>query len=96
MNKAILRNSEIATFDKKNNFAAAGVNFFFLTRWISETDFFSRRPNIDIKYQFSAGLTIKKRQNLVITRGFLYFIFWKENPWTLLMLQIKGLRIKLL
>ena len=29
MNKAILRNSEIAIFDEKNNFAAAGVDFFF-------------------------------------------------------------------
>ena len=51
---------------------------------------------MDIKYQFSARLAIKKRQNLVITRGFLYLIFWKENLWTLLMFQTKGLRIKLL
>ena len=28
MNKAILRNSEIVIFDKKNNFAAAWVIFF--------------------------------------------------------------------
>ena len=28
MNKAILRNSEIVIFEKKNNFAAAWVSFF--------------------------------------------------------------------
>ena len=42
MNKAILRNSKIVIFDKKNNFAAARVNFFsnpmdwkqiFVLRW---------------------------------------------------------------
>ena len=33
MNKAILRNSEIVIFNKKNNFAAALVGFF-PTRWM--------------------------------------------------------------
>ena len=45
MNKAILRNSEIVIFDKKNNFAAARLSFFFQPAG-SETDFFSRRSNI--------------------------------------------------
>ena len=41
MNKAILRNSEIVIFEKKNSFAAAWVIFFQTTG--SETDIFSRR-----------------------------------------------------
>ena len=41
MNKAILRNSEIVIFEKKNSFAAAWVIFFQTAG--SETDFFSRR-----------------------------------------------------
>ena len=41
MNKAILRNSEIVIFDKKNNFTAARVSFFFFpTRWIRKRFFF--------------------------------------------------------
>ena len=41
MNKAILRNSEIVIFEKKNSFAAAWVIFFQIAGL--ETDFFSRR-----------------------------------------------------
>ena len=41
MNKAILRNSLIVIFEKKN-FGAAWVSFFQTAG--SETDFFSRRP----------------------------------------------------
>ena len=41
MTKAILRNSEIVIFEKKNSFAAAWV-IFFQTAGL-ETDFFSRR-----------------------------------------------------
>ena len=40
MNKAILRNSEIVIFDKKNIFAAAPVSFFFPNRWIGNRFFF--------------------------------------------------------
>ena len=40
MNKAILRNSEIVIFDKKNNFMAARVSFFFFQPAGSEKDFF--------------------------------------------------------
>ena len=40
MNKAILRNSEIVIFEKKNNFAAAWMSFFQTAEL--ET-FFSRR-----------------------------------------------------
>ena len=43
MNKANLRNNEIVILDKKNNFAAARVSFFFQPAGL-ETDFFSRRP----------------------------------------------------
>ena len=39
MNKAILRNSEIVIFDKKNNFAAARLSFFQTTGL--ETFFFT-------------------------------------------------------
>ena len=39
MNKANLRNSEIVILDKKNNFAAAWVSFFFQPAGL-ETDFF--------------------------------------------------------
>ena len=43
MNKANLRNSEIVILDKKNNFAAAWVSFFFnQLDW--KQIFFSRRP----------------------------------------------------
>ena len=41
MSKAILRNSEIVIFDKKNNFG----EFFFQTAG-SETDYFSRRSYV--------------------------------------------------
>ena len=44
MNKAILRNSEIVIFDKKNNFTAARLSFFFPTHWIRNRFFFSHRP----------------------------------------------------
>ena len=40
MSKAILRNSEIVIFDKKNDFATARVSFFFPTRWIGNRFFF--------------------------------------------------------
>ena len=40
INKAILRNSEIVIFDKKNNFAATQVGFFFPIRWIGSSFFF--------------------------------------------------------
>ena len=40
MNNAILRNSEIVIFDKKNNFVAAWLSFFFQPTG-TETDFFS-------------------------------------------------------
>ena len=38
INKAILRNSKIVIFDKKNNFVAAWVSFFFQPTGL-ETDF---------------------------------------------------------
>ena len=44
MKKAILRNSKIVIFDKKDNFTAAQVKIFFLQPAGSETDFFSRQP----------------------------------------------------
>ena len=43
MNKAILRNSKIVIFDKKNNFVAARVSFFPQPAG-SETFFFSCQP----------------------------------------------------
>ena len=61
MNKAILRNSEIVIFDKKNNFAAARLSFFQTTGL--ET-FFSRRPYV---YSF-AWIKVLIDKNLLNTR----------------------------
>ena len=63
MNKAILRNSEIIIFDKKNNFAAPRVRFFFQTAG-SETDFFTSRPYV---YSF-AWIKDLIAKNLLNTR----------------------------
>ena len=55
MNKAILRNIEIVTFNKKNNFTAAWLSFFFQPTG-SETDFFSHRPKwITFLIRFKSG-----------------------------------------
>ena len=61
MNKAILRNSEIVIFEKKNNFGAAWVSFFQTVGL--ETDFFSRRPYL-YSFEWMKDLIDK---NLLIT-----------------------------
>ena len=60
MSKAILRNSEIVIFDKKNNFG----EFFFQTAG-SETDYFSHRSYV---YSF-AWVKYLIDKNLLNTRN---------------------------
>ena len=48
--------------------------------------------SVDVKFWFSARLLSEKWPTLVITGGFLCFIFWKKNPWTLFALHKEMLK----
>ena len=62
MNKAILKNSEIVIFDKKNNFTAARVSFFFFSNPLDQKKiFFSRRP-----YRSTIFHSIFQNSNMLI------------------------------
>ena len=72
MNKAILRNSEIVTFEKKNNFAAAWM-IFFQTAGL-EIDFFPRRAYL-YSFAWIKDLTDKNLLNTRKPRGDIFHAF---------------------
>ena len=51
MNNAILRNSKIVIFDKKNNLAASWVSYFFPSCWIVNRFFFHVGPRKVVQLQ---------------------------------------------
>ena len=72
MNKAILRNSEILIFDKKNNLAAAQVSFFKPLDW--RQIFFSRRPYV-YSFAWIKDLIDKTLLNTRKPRGDMFHAF---------------------
>ena len=72
MNKAILRNSEIVIFEKKNNFVDAWVIFFQTAG--SETDFFSRRTYL-YSFAWIKDLIDKNLLNTRKPRGEIFHTF---------------------
>ena len=96
MSKAILRNSEIVIFDKKNNFG----EFFFQTAG-SETDYFSHRSYVYsfawVKYLIDKNLlnTRKPRGEIFHTFGNLevYMTSFKPNSHTFVKAEQKAVNV---